>query len=72
MFRFPSPCLLCWWVGRSGKKRQQQQKEWTLEGVWVPDDAGLLSTKAWLQSQLENVVFWQVIHGSLHIDSLIY
>ena len=59
MFRFPSPCLLCWWVGRSGKKQQQQQqKEWTLEGVWVPDDAGLLSKKAWLQSQLENVVFF--------------
>ena len=58
MFRFPSLCLLCWWVGRSSKKRQQQQKEWTLEGVWVPDDAGLLSKKAWLQSQLENVVFF--------------
>ena len=60
MFRFPSPCLLCWWVGRSGKKQQQQQKEWTLEGVWVPDDAGLLSKKTWLQSQLENVVFFTI------------
>ena len=60
MFRFPSPCLLCWRVGRSGKKQQQQQKEWTLEGVWVPDDAGLLSKKAWLQSPLENVVFFTI------------
>ena len=57
MFRFPSPFLLCWSVGRSGKKKNNNNKEWTLEGVWVPEKAGLLSKKAWLQSQLENVVF---------------
>ncbi len=45
-------------VGQSvGKKK----KEWTLEGFWVPEKAGLLSKKAWLQSQLENVVFSFVI-----------
>ena len=38
------------WVGRAKKKN-------TLEAVWVPEKAGLLSKKAWLQSQLENVVF---------------
>ena len=30
MFRFPSPRLLSRWVGRSGKKKQQQKKEWKL------------------------------------------
>ena len=40
-------------VGRS--------EEWTLEGVWVPEKAGLLSNKAWLQSQLENVVFSTIV-----------
>ena len=34
--------------------RQKKKKEWTLEGEWVPEKAGLLSKKAWLQSQLEN------------------
>ena len=42
MFRFPSPRLLWWQVGRSGKNKK---KEWTLEGVWVPEKAGLLSKK---------------------------
>ena len=37
--------------------RPKQKKEWTLEKVWVPEKARLLSKKAWLQSQLENVVF---------------
>ena len=54
MFRFPSARLLWWWVGRSGIK---VNKEWTLEEVWVTEKAGLLSKKAWLQKQLENVVF---------------
>ena len=54
MFRFPSPRLLWWWVDGSGKKKR------TLEGVWVPEKVGLLSTKAWLQSQLERVIFWQM------------
>ena len=45
MFRFPFP------VSRSDKK------QWIVEGVWVPEKAGLLSKKAWLQSQLEDVVF---------------
>ena len=53
MFRFPSPRLLCWLVGRSGKKEKKNEHE----GVWVPEKAGLLCKKAWLQSQLENVVF---------------
>ena len=39
-------------VGQARKK-----KERTFEGVWVPEKAGLLSKKAWLQSQLENAVF---------------
>ena len=51
MFRFPSPCLLWWWVGRAGKKKKK--REWTLEGDSVPENAGMLSKKAWLQSQLE-------------------
>ena len=39
-------------VGRSiGQKKRGER---SLEGVWVPGKAGLLSTKAWLQSQLEN------------------
>ena len=54
MFRFPSPRLLRWWVGRSGEKKKN---EWVLEGDWVPEKAGMLSKEAWLQSQLENVVF---------------
>ena len=41
-------------VGRSGKKKKN---EWVLEGDWVPEKAGMLSKEAWLQSQLENVVF---------------
>ena len=27
MFRFPSPCLLRWWVGRSGKKKKKKENE---------------------------------------------
>ena len=27
MFRFPSPCLLWWWVGRSGKAWLESQLE---------------------------------------------
>ena len=58
MFLLPSP-LSCdgGSVGRAKKKKKERKKEWTLEGVWVPEKAGLLSKKAWLQSQLENVVF---------------
>ena len=33
------------------------QKKRTLERVWVPEKARLLSKKAWLQSQLEGVIF---------------
>ena len=50
MFHFPSPRLLWWWVGRSGK-------------IFFPEKAGLLNKKAWLQSQLENVVFSFVIRS---------
>ena len=57
MFLLPSPRLLRWWVGWSGKKKNKKKNEWTLGGVRVPEKAGLLSKKAWLQSQLENVVF---------------
>ena len=59
MFRFPSP-VSCDGASVSGAKKKTKTKEretWTLEGVWVPEKAGLLSKKAWLQSQLENVVF---------------
>ena len=59
MFRFPSP-VSCdgGSVGGAKKKTKTKEREkWTLEGVWVPEKAGLLSKKAWLQSQLENVVF---------------
>ena len=38
-------------------KKKKENEERTLEGVWVPEKTGLLSNKAWLQSQLENVVF---------------
>ena len=47
MFRFLSPSLSCGWVGRSGKKKIKRER--SLEGVWVPGKAGLLSTKAWLR-----------------------
>ena len=43
------------------KKKNERTNEQTLEGVWVPEKAGLLSKKAWLQSQLENVVFSFVV-----------
>ena len=46
-------------VGRLGKKKKKQ--ELILEEVWVPEKARLLSEKAWLQSQLENMVFSFVI-----------
>ena len=39
------------------EKKRKENEERTLEGVWVPEKTGLLSKKAWLQSQLENVVF---------------
>ena len=55
MFRFPSP-VSC--VGGSvGRSVGQKKKKNEHEGVWVPEKAGLLCKKAWLQSQLENVVF---------------
>ena len=41
-------------VGRS-VGRAKNKKELILEGVWVPEKAGLLREKAWLQSQLETV-----------------
>ena len=48
-------------VSREKQKQKQKQKkgnkESTLKGVWVPEKTGLLSKKAWLQSQLENVDF---------------
>ena len=37
-------------------QKKKKKRERTLERAWVPGKAGLLSTKAWLQSQLENVV----------------
>ena len=40
-----------------GSVGQKKEKKLTLEGVWVPEKAGLLSKKAWLQSQLDNIVF---------------
>ena len=44
-------------VGRSVGQKKKKKKERTLEGLWVPEKAGLLNKRAWLQSQLENVVF---------------
>ena len=40
-----------------GSVGRAKKNGWTLEGVWVPEKAGLLSKRAWLQSQFENVVF---------------
>ena len=54
-------------VGRAKKKKKKKKNgkknKWTLEGVWIPEKAGLLSKKAWLESQLENVVFSFVIRS---------
>ena len=36
--------------GSVGRSAQKKKKKRTLEGVWVPEKAGLLSKKAWLQS----------------------
>ena len=44
-------------VGRFIGQKKKRKKEWTLEEVWVTEKAGLLSKKAWLQKQLENLVF---------------
>ena len=42
----------------AGSVGRTKKREWTNEGVdWVPEKAGLLSRRAWLQSQLVNVVF---------------
>ena len=49
--------------GSVGRSAQKKKKERTLEGVWVPEKAGLLSKKAWLQSQLENVLFSFVVRS---------
>ncbi len=38
--------------------------------TWVPEKAGLLIKKAWLQSQLENVVFSFVIPYKMSKQSL--
>ena len=40
-----------------GLSIRPKKTERTLEGVWVPEKARLLSKKAWSQSQLENMVF---------------
>ena len=53
MFRFPSLALSLVMVGRSGGQKKKKEREWTLEGDSVPENAGMLSKKAWLQSQLE-------------------
>ena len=39
------------------RAKKKRERKLTLEGVWVPEKAGLLSKTAWLQSQLNNVVF---------------
>ena len=44
-----------------GRSVGQKKKESTLEGVWVPEKAGLLNKKAWLESQLENMVFFHLL-----------
>ena len=43
--------------GSVDREKKEKKKKKTLEGVWVAEKAGLLSKKAWLQSQLEGVVF---------------
>ena len=57
----PSVVMVGRLVGKNKKKTKTKtkkgNKESTLKGVWVPEKSGLLSKKAWLQSQLENVVF---------------
>ena len=35
-------------AGRATKKNTRKKQEWTLEGIWVPEKAGLLNKKAWL------------------------
>ena len=52
MFRFSSPRLLWWWVGRSVGIQKKKKKK---KCKHLKED-GLLSRKAWLQRQLENVV----------------
>ena len=34
-----------------GHKKKERKKEWTLEGVWVPEKAGLLSKKDYQMSK---------------------
>ena len=51
MFRFPSPRLLCWWVGRSGKKTEDEH----LEGSGSREGRDLIK-RAWLQSQLFSTI----------------
>ena len=35
--------------GSVGRAKKKKKRERSLEGVWVPGKAGLLSTKAWLR-----------------------
>ena len=59
-------------VGRSvGQKKKKRER--TLERAWVPGKAGLLSTKAWLQSQLENVVpSFDILYLQLRVLNLTF
>ena len=61
-FRLPSPRPLWWRVSQSGKTKKKQKtkkkkKQTKNQHLKAPEKSGLLSKKAWLQSQLENVVF---------------
>ena len=38
------------WTSPANPAGAKKKKKHTLEGVWVPEKAGLLSKKAWLQS----------------------
>ena len=60
-----------WKKQKTKTKTKKENKESTFKGVWVPEKTGLLSKKAWLQSQLENAVFLTIYSlGSRQVQML--
>ena len=53
----PSLVMVGRLVGKNQNKNKNKKRKQRVEGVWVPEKTRLLSKKAWLQSQLENVDF---------------
>ena len=51
---------------KQNKTKKKQKKETKNQHLKVPEKSGLLSKKAWLQSQLENVVFSTLCSLSSH------